>query len=414
MDPNTETNKHQKQTPARGSAPLVPQRHHLDERTGAANVARHQAQHIYEQNPPNQLTKEEPVPIATQPESEPETVTQEAAEDTNPYMQTHEPTFDWQTYHTAWQQYYQQYYHRYYSQQLEDAKATLPEETPKDTDHQPHAVTGSDRLDDAAPKTRFQSLRDDLLATVQDRAKKVGKSQHIIPIACALVVGLLFVFLQYNRALVAKVEEFVSPGSTVSVSDTIIVDPAANTNVGNDPKLIIPKINVNIPVVYSVTTIEESAIQTALENGTVHYNLPGANSTPGQDGNGVILGHSSNDVFDQGSYKFAFVLLDKLQNGDLFYMNYEGKRYVYKVNDKKIIKPSEWRTLQQTTGKPTMILVTCTPVGTAEKRLLVYGEQISPDPTSAATKPANNEDSNPAEIPGNSPTFFERLKDLLF
>jgi len=372
-----------------------------DARLGAANIARHQAQHIYEQSPPNQL-KEEPKPEPTLQE-----------EQSNPYMQTHQPTFDWQQYHTAWQQYYQQYYHRYYSQQLEDARATPQEEAPAETEQPAGAITGSDSLG-SIPKTRFQSLRDDLLATVSDRAKKVGKSQHIIPIASALIVGLLFIFLQYNRIVVAKVEAFISPGSTVDVSDTIILDPSANANVGNDPKLIIPKINVNVPVVYSVTTVEDSAIQTALEQGVVHYNLPGANSTPGQDGNGVVLGHSSNDVFDPGGYKFAFVLLDKLQNGDLFYMNYQGKRYVYKVSDKKIIKPTEWRTLQQTTDKPTMILVTCTPAGTAQSRLLVYGEQISPDPASASAKPANNEDSNPAAIPGNSPTFFERLKELLF
>lgn len=397
MDPNTENPNQPHNAPARNNSPIVPQRHMADERLGAANVARHQAQHIYEQNPPNQL-KQEPTPEPQSPQEE----------QANPYMQTHQPTFDWQQYHTAWQQYYQQYYHRYYSQQLEDARAEQPKEEPKS-----QAITGSDALG-TMPKTRFQALRDDLLATVRDRAQKAGKSQHIIPIASALIVGLLFIFLQYNRILVAKVEAFISPGSTVNVSDTIIVDPTANANVGSDAKLIIPKINVNVPVVYSVTTIEDSAIQTGLENGVVHYNLPGANSVPGQDGNGVILGHSSNDVFDPGGYKFAFVLLDKLQNGDLFYMNYNGKRYVYKVSDKKIIKPTEWQTLQQTTGKPTMVLVTCTPAGTSQHRLLVYGEQISPDPASASTKPANNQDSNPAEIPGNSPTFFERIKDLLF
>lgn len=407
MDPNTENSNQLNHTPARGHSPIVPQRHMATDRLGAANVARHQAQHIYQQDPPNQLKEEPPV-------EQTEEQTPEEEQATNPYMQTHQPTFDWQQYHTAWQQYYQQYYHRYYSQQLEEARAAQTEQPPEQATHKkPHTITGSDHMGDA-PKTRFQSLRDDLLATVSERAKKVGKSQHIIPIASALIVGLLFIFLQYNRILAANIEAFISPGSTVNVSDTIIVDPSANANVGNDPKLIIPKINVNVPVIYSVTTVEDSAIQNALENGVVHYNLPGANSIPGQDGNGVVLGHSSNDVFDPGGYKFAFVLLDKLQNGDLFYMNYEGKRYVYKVSDKKIIKPTEWRTLQQTTGKPTMILVTCTPAGTAENRLLVYGEQISPDPSSASAKPTNNEDSNPAEIPGNSPTFFERLKDLLF
>jgi sortase A len=95
-------------------------------------------------------------------------------------------------------------------------------------------------------------------------------------------------------------------------------------------------------------------------------------------------------------------------------MNYLGKRYVYKVSDRKIIKPTEWRVLQQAKDKPQVVLVTCTPVGTAQSRLLVYGEQISPDPGTAAAQPKNNENSNPNTIPGNSPTFFERLHDLLF
>jgi sortase (surface protein transpeptidase) len=36
-------------------------------------------------------------------------------------------------------------------------------------------------------------------------------------------------------------------------------------------KLIIPKINVEIPVVYDVNTIEESAVEKGLERGVVHY-----------------------------------------------------------------------------------------------------------------------------------------------
>ena len=350
----------------------------------AANVARQQAENIYQHNPPNQLNGQRP---------------------DNPYFQTHQPTFDWQEYHTAWQQYYQQYYHRYYSQQLLDLQSKQTE--------QPQTITGGD---DSwrEPTSRFQQVRADLVKKVGERAKKIRKSPHLIPIISALVVGSLFIFLQYNRVFAAKIESLISPGSTVDVSDTIISDPSANADVGDDPKLIIPKINVNVPVVYTVKTIDDNAVQAALENGVVHYNLAGANSVPGQKGNTVVLGHSSNDVFDPGEYKFAFVLLDKLENGDLFYMNYEGKRYIYKVYDKKIIDPANWQALQQNNGKPTAVLVTCTPAGTANHRLLVFGEQVSPDPAAASTQPKDKQDSNPAEIPGNSPTFFERIRDLLF
>jgi sortase A len=335
----------------------------------------------------------------------------------SPYNQTHQPTYDWQQYHTAWQSYYQQYYQRYYAQQLQnereqDRQKIDEEAKPQAPQLTGQTITGSDHIEE--PKTRAQQIRSDLLEKVRDRAEKVRTSNHFIPIVCAAIIGLLFLALQFNRLLVAQVEAFISPGSTVDVSDTIIVDPAATANVGNDPKLIIPKINVDVPVVYGTNTVDNKVIQKALEKGTVHYDLPGANSVPGQNGNGVILGHSSNDVFDPGNYKFAFLLLDRLENGDLFYLNYQGKRYVYKVSDKKVIKPTEWQTLQKDTGKPTVILVTCTPAGTANDRLLVYGDQISPDPSTASAKPVNAQDANPAEIPGNSQTFFERLRDLFF
>lgn len=361
-----------------------------DEHT--AHVARQQADHIYRTDPPNQLNSQ-------------------SSQKQNPYQQTHQPVFDWQNYHSAWQQYYQQYYERYYAHQLHAERAKLEHER---TEQAPQlswqTITGSDSAQD--PKTRAQQLREDLLRTVGKRAKAFRRGNHFVPILSAIVVGAIFLFLQYNRVLAAQIESYVSPGSTIDASDSIIVDPASNANVGQDPKLIIPKINVDIPVVYDEPSVDNHVIQKALEKGTVHYNLPGANSVPGQAGNTVLLGHSSNDVFDPGVYKFVFVLLDKLQNGDLFYMNYQGKRYVYKVTDKKVIKPTDWRVLQQTKDKPQAVLVTCTPVGSAQSRLLVYGEQISPNPNAAAAQPQNNEDSNPNTLPGNSPTFFERLQDL--
>ena len=340
---------------------------------------------------------------------------QSSPETASPQVQNPQ-AYDWQQYHTAWQQYYQQYYHRYYANFIATQQAPQAPEPDEPKPEAPAAldktIVGSDTI--ALPKSRLQQLRDDLRARVGERAHKLRRSSHFVPIISAFIVGALFMLLQFNRLLAAQVEAYISPGSTVDASDTIIVDPSASTDIGQDPKLLIPKINVNVPVVYDVATVDDRAIQTGLEKGVVRYNLSGANSLPGQTGNMVILGHSSNDVFDPGGYKFTFVLLDRLQIGDLFYLHYQGKRYVYKVGDRKIIKPTEWKTLQQNGGKPTVILVTCNPPGTSGHRLLVYGEQISPDPASASAKPATSQETNPAEIPGNSKTFFERLGDILF
>lgn len=376
--------------PMQPSAPAS-QNHAADStRPHNEQIARDQAHHQYRHNPPNQLGA--------------------------PYNQTHQPTHDWQQYHSAWQQYYQQYYERYYTQQLINQRA---EDKRLNSEAKPTApqlswqtVTGSDHIGE--PPARIRQLRSDLLDKIRERTEKLRTSNRFVPIVCAIIVGLLLLALQFNRLFVAQVESYISPGSTVDASNTVVVDPSTDTRIGNNPQLVIPKINVSVPVIYNVTTVDEKVIEKALQDGVVHYNLPGANSIPGQGGNGVILGHSSNDVFDPGNYKFAFLLLDRLQNGDLFYLNYQGKRYVYRVSAKKVIKPTDWKILQQNSGKPTMVLVTCTPAGTALNRLLVYGEQISPDPATDSAAPVNAQDANPAEIPGNSQTFFERLYNLFF
>lgn len=378
--------------------------HEHGQQQAAANLARNQLDHIYQHAPPNQLN------TAVAP--------QEASAD--PYNHTYNQEtgateFNLENYHSAWQQYYQQYYHHYYSQQLEAHRqqdSNLQAHRAAEAQASAHIIGGSDPA--SATPSEVQALKNRLLGTVKQRAGQVRSSHHFVPIVSALVVGILFLFLQYNRIFFAQVKAYVSPGSVVSQNDTILVDPSTNSNVGPDTKIIIPKLNVNVPVVYDVTALDDTTVQKALERGVVHYKLPGANSIPGQSGNTVILGHSSNDVFDPGSYKFAFVLLDRLQNGDVFYLHYDSKRYIYRVTDRKVISPSDFGSLQTTSDKPQAILVTCTPPGTALKRLLIYGEQISPDPGTAAKPAANSADKEAPTLPGNSQTFFERVWDFFF
>lgn len=90
--------------------------------------------------------------------------------------------------------------------------------------------------------------------------------------------------------------------------------------------------------------------------------IPGASSHPGQVGNTVLSGHSSNDVFAAGDYKFIFMQLDKLEIGDTIYANYEGVRYTYIVTGKEEVLPSQVDKLIYPTDKPVMTLITCTPL----------------------------------------------------
>lgn len=332
----------------------------------------------------------------------------------SPYHRTHqqhvEPQADqWKAYHTAWQNYYQQYYENYYQH------AKHAQEQPQvTTAHHYFSQQPTDQQQTEEALTNDQALyelRQKLLGRVQSSAKRIRKSRHFIPIVAALVVVLLFVFVQYNRVFIANVQAYVSPGSIDP--QNIVVDPTASVVVSDEPRLIIPKINVDVPVLYDVGTDYDSQMK-AMEKGVAHFPIPGANSHPGEIGNTVLSGHSSNDLFDSGNYKFIFAQLEKLSKGDTIYANYEGKRYTYVITKMEVVKPNEVSKLIYPTDKPIMTLITCTPLGTALNRLLVTAEQVSPDPSAADKAPeGSGEQSNiDSSIPGNSPTFLERLFGL--
>lgn len=418
MKPNNPNNR-------RPSTPLIPPRPYLHspgshDRTvsqqqhheAAANIARQQLASIYSgdtQTPTPQTT-----PVAPEKESAPSPA-QQPVESANPYDRTHGTAHtvqadQWKQYHSAWQEYYQKYYERYYVGQVHRARqalearateATQPS-TPQTQTAQPVAATVEEGM------TRRQALHDlrkKLRNRIRTTAKKARASRHFVPITAALCVVLVFLFLQYNRNVFATVNAYVSPGNIDPAN--IIVDPTTELKVAPDPRLIIPKINVDVPVVWDAKPDFDSQMA-AMEKGVAWFGIPGANSKPGQVGNTVIAGHSSNDLFDSGAYKFIFAQLDRLSQGDTVYINYEGTRYTYSVTKKEVVLPTDVQALIYDTNKPVLTLITCTPVGTAEKRLLVTAEQISPSPDTATAAP-QGASSETAPMPGNSPTFFERL-----
>ncbi len=148
-------------------------------------------------------------------------------------------------------------------------------------------------------------------------------------------------------------------------------------------RLIIPKLNKNIPIVRpSMDGLMqenwkkfEEDIQVALKDGVVHY--PGS-AKPGQAGNFFVTGHSSYYPWDDGSYKDVFARLKDLNPGDTYSVYYGGDRHTYRISSKKEVKPSDVSVLDQPTDKRISTLMTCTPVGTTLRRLVVMAEEIDP------------------------------------
>lgn len=322
----------------------------------------------------------------------------------------HDYREEWKNYHNSWSSYYQQYYERYYLNHLHRAKQTVekPNQSQTSVPSQTGVIGSLEPQMDSQEDRAVNELRDQLLGTVKERAVKVKKSRHYAPIMTAVVFAVVFLFLQYNQFLFATVHAYISPGSIDP--QNIILDPSGSTKVGPEPKLIIPKINVEAPMVYGVDPLNNDAVEGQLRNGVVHYPIASAASAPGQNGATTILGHSSMDVFDDGKYKFVFVQLNKLDVGDNFYINYQGTRYTYSVTKKEIINPREIaKVTPPDPTKPSVILITCDPPGTAVNRLLVFADQVSPDPAKAKKADANAQQGATSQIRGYSPSTLERL-----
>lgn len=369
----------------------------------------HNNQPMINRNPITETSSAEPILAETRIQSTeietsttPHTIETQPSKPAESTEQAHRVQESHHQYHSAWQQYYQNYYSKYYIDAMEKQRQNFvtQQAAVKDNNQDDKIITQKEAL---------QDLRGDLLSKISAGAKKVHKSRHFVPAMAAIVVILMAAFVQYNGLLFAQVSAFISPGS--STTQDIIIGTGADQTVGSDPRIIIPKINVNAPVVYGLDDLSESGSQEALRDGVIHYPISGASALPGQKGNTVLLGHSSSDFFKPGNYKFIFVQLNRLSTGDLFYLDYQSKRYTYRVYKTEIIRPDEVSKLAIGDAKPYATLITCDPPGTATNRLIIYAEQIAPDPSNSS-ETQNSEDLEATasdNIVGNPPTLFEQI-----
>lgn len=136
----------------------------------------------------------------------------------------------------------------------------------------------------------------------------------------------------------------------------------------------IKKINIDAPIVLSLSDIEANMLED-LKKGVAQYPNTGI---LGQRGNAVISGHSSNYVWAQGDYNYIFKDLNDLQNGDEIMIkatqqNGKSFEYKYKVTSKSVVTADN-ALIFQASEKPTVTLVTCWPLRTNWKRLIIKAE----------------------------------------
>ena len=178
------------------------------------------------------------------------------------------------------------------------------------------------------------------------------------------------------RQKLLSVPSLPRAGTKINIFSDVALDVAPPDN-----RVVIPSIGRNIPLVEVADSALikgefkrfEKDIQNALKFGVVRY--PGT-ARPGQIGNVFITGHSSYNPWDAGRYKDVFALLGDLEVGDEYSIYYKGKLHKYRIAKKFEVSARDVSVLDQPTDRYMSTLMTCTPLGTNIRRLILQSDEV--------------------------------------
>lgn len=178
-----------------------------------------------------------------------------------------------------------------------------------------------------------------------------------------------------------KIEEILSEARVYNeqFKNTIVVDPfsqEAESSVNSEYNEIlnidgtmgyieIPKIDVNLQIFHGTS-------EAVLKKGVGHIE-----TTPlpiGGEGNHSVL--SAHRGLPSAK---LFTDLDKLEIGDVFMIKMLTEILVYKINQIKVVEPTDTQYLQAEEGEDYITLITCTPYAINTHRMLVRGTRIDTD-----------------------------------
>lgn len=195
----------------------------------------------------------------------------------------------------------------------------------------------------------------------------------------AFLVWIIFVILPV--VFVEIKYQFRSTFAAIGLDNPrtfFLPDPSGMTIIGNGSKnkdygIFVPKISLDEKVIFNVDPNDEEQYRAALKQGIAHAS---STSYPDSNGLGYYFAHSSNPSFHL-QYNAVFYLLDKLESGDEVYIWKERKRYRYLVSEKMIKESNDIAFLYQQYDGEMIVLQTCWPPGTTQKRLLVFAKRAN-------------------------------------
>lgn len=171
-------------------------------------------------------------------------------------------------------------------------------------------------------------------------------------------------------------------------------------------RLEIPAIHVDYIVVEGVRVVD-------LQRGPGHFP---ESRQPGQLGNVAIACHRT-------TYGAPCYDLDHLRAGDKILLTTTAGTYVYGVTDSEVVSPRSYSQVvpSRDNSSATLALTTCTPIGTANKRLVIHAALLPQLSSPAFSGVTATTIAHPSSVPGGtspssniSPTTVEPSSAMVF
>ncbi|MDF2379338.1 MAG: sortase [Candidatus Gracilibacteria bacterium] len=138
--------------------------------------------------------------------------------------------------------------------------------------------------------------------------------------------------------------------------------------------LVVPKINLITPLFDTPNMTTEEALE-KLEKGVISLKefIP-----PYRTGTNLILGHSSDYLWNNNPYSTIFTLIPQLEKGDLIKIISADQTHIYTIQE-TAITDNALTNLPQVDSKHQLVLSTCWPLGFFNQRFNVIATPSHPE-----------------------------------
>ena len=205
--------------------------------------------------------------------------------------------------------------------------------------------------------------------------------------------------LDTARAEAEAYNELLASGATAAELDTLDYDSLLNL-AGNGIMgyIEIPAIDVLLPICHGVG-------EDSLERGAGH--MPTTSLPIGGKGmHTVISAHSGMATARM------FTDLERLEEGDFFYLHVLNETLAYEVDQILVVKPYQIDALKIDREQDYVTLITCTPYGVNSHRLLVRGHRIEPEAEECASNEIASLQTEPKQSTWMA-KYWEGIRDGL-